>query len=144
LTQETFLRVLRNKHRLDPTKRFAGYLFTVATNTGNSWFRSKARSVRLSVSLLDSHDRPGENRVENTLAVEEAVARLDVRLREVHELNMQGFTNDEIAEILKTSVRTVVTRKADILRHLRGSLTRPAVKSLSKPPHTSPSSERVE
>jgi RNA polymerase sigma-70 factor, ECF subfamily len=144
LTQETFLKIIRNKHRLDPTKCFAAYLFTVATNTGNSWFKSKARSVRLLVSLLDDHDRPGENSVENTLVVEEAVAKLDVRLREVHELRMQGFTNSQIAEILQTSLRRVVGLNAEILDRLRDSLTRPSVKAPSKPPHTSPSSENVD
>ena len=144
LTQETFFKILRNKHRLDPTKPFAAYLFRVAQNTGRSWFRVKARLSGVLVSLRDSDDRPGENNVENTLAVEEAVAKLPERHREVHELRMQGFTNVEIADILDISVRTVVSTNTEIHYRLRQSLTRPSGITPPTAPRTSPEAESID
>ena len=136
LTQETFLKLIRSKNSVDTSRPFSAYLFRIAQTTGISWFRIKAR--RLFVPLADHDCQVGANDVDNMLAVEQAVSRLSLRLRRVHELRMEGFTNSEIAYILRTSLRTVVSQNAKIERSLYKTLTQPAVEPSLQAPASPP------
>jgi RNA polymerase sigma-70 factor (ECF subfamily) len=141
LTQETFLRLIRSKENCDPSKPFAVYLFTIARNIRTDWFRSNARFRKLFVSLSDEDGPAGFHGVENTIAVEHEVAKLPKKLREVHELQMQGFSIAEVAGILDLSPRTIVSISGEIRERLRAMLTQPPVVRESGAPHASPESE---
>ena len=93
--------------------------------------------------LRDQESEIRPNTVENTLAVEHAVARLPERLRLVHELRMQDFSHAEIARILGLSARTVVSLNGEIREYLRAQLTRPLAEPKSAAPDTPPEYKKL-
>lgn len=56
LAQESWLRVLRARAKLEPDGNFYGYIFTIATNLWRNWQRSARRAGAMSVSRLESLD----------------------------------------------------------------------------------------
>jgi len=51
ILQELFIKVWQNRNMLDTNKKFESYLFTIATNLVNDYFRKVAKDQRLSAEL---------------------------------------------------------------------------------------------
>lgn len=103
LTICAFVRAQRSIKKLDPAMRFEAWLFRVATQTAQSALRWRRPAPRLSVE--DDRD---------AVAVQNALARLPLAGAAALLLHsLGGFSYDEIAQILRVSVRTVRSRLAD-------------------------------
>ncbi len=105
LSQSAWYRVLRARRSLDPTRSFAAYLATTATNLWRDSARAAHRAGPLAAHRLDSLDAPlqtghgpsvmlvdmladpqshaSEDRVVRAVDIDRALARLKPRLREV-------------------------------------------------------------
>lgn len=124
MTQDVFLKLLENVHRVRIVGKFRNYLLTIAVNTCNNDFK-KAKPQYMdmeAVDIPDGKDTPDERmlREEIQVKVQQAVDSLPdyqkevVILRFYHELKIR-----EIAAVTKTSVPTVKSRLRQGLRKLQ-------------------------
>ena len=126
-TQETFIRVIRNLHRWDSTRRFEPWLFTIAGNRCRSKLlkRSKQKEIQLSEQIdCASRSRPVSGLFEEIRC---AIEKLAPHHKEAFSLfHDRQCSYHEIAEKLRVPVGTVKTwvhrarrQIADILRRRR-------------------------
>lgn len=126
-TQETFIRVIRNLHRWDSTRRFEPWLFTIAGNRCRSKLlkRSKQKEIQLSEQIdCASRARPSNGLFEE---IRRAIEKLTPQHRDAFNLfHERQCSYQEIAERLSVPVGTIKTwvhraRKqvADTLRRRR-------------------------
>ncbi|GIU82839.1 MAG: sigma-70 family RNA polymerase sigma factor [Acidobacteria bacterium] len=132
LTQETFLRALKAIKKFRGESNLKTWLFRIAINTSHSRFRWwEKRGLHLTISL-DSNDENQkevlgnrlkstefENPEEELLRKEkeglllEALSLLPKKFRDAVVLrDIEGFSYEEIAEILQTNIGTVKSRIA--------------------------------
>lgn len=111
-TQETFLKLTRYIHTYAERKKFRGYLFSIARNVCNDYFRSKPRETVDSDSLLlaaDPKDTIGES--ETAQVVQKAITFLGDEQREVIVLRFYcDFKVREIAKIIGVPLPTAKSR----------------------------------
>lgn len=124
LTQETFVKVWRHLHRVDPQRNFRAWLFSIARNTGRDWLRKHQ-----SIPFSDFDDLDGGNTILDHLedsadlpdavfatkaAVENircALKELPLAARDVVLLHHEAeLTFQEIAEIREEPLNTVKSR----------------------------------
>jgi RNA polymerase sigma factor (sigma-70 family) len=131
LAQESWLRVLRARHLLDPDGNFPGYLVTVATNLWRDRNRAARRAgpladarlasldvavandgdaVLLGDAVPDLHAMPVEQQTMLVLDVDRALARLTPRARDV--LTSRFLDEESCAEIGRRYGRTEQTVSA--------------------------------
>ncbi len=113
VTQETFIKVYKNRKSIDTEKNIKTWIFTIATNTAYDLFRSKKRKKEIS---LDKEDEtistlkayyPEEGL---TSDVEKALSKINPEYKKVLILfYQQGFSYQEIADILSIPINTVKT-----------------------------------
>ncbi len=127
LVQETFVRVYRHLHRVDQTKKFSTWIYTIASNLAKNELRNRSRNPLVLFQTLkqnwDADHRPLE--WEDTQfkpddlfrkrflreKVEEAVAQLPEHHRVVFVLReLEGKTYEEIADITGCNLGTVKSR----------------------------------
>ena len=136
-SQETFLRLWRDRARYSQKGNFATYLFRIARNYFLDMCRQQKsriniQPISLDCSLVNSEktDLPGdpfsvtvEHEIES--AISSAIARLPETHRLVYVLcEVQRMSYREIADIIGCPVGTVSSRKVDALKKLR-ELLRP-------------------
>ena len=133
LVQETFVRLWQSAHRFDPAKGTArAFAFTIAHRTAVDLHRRAAARPRLVEALADDASAVavtiGEapdamEAVDRELLVQEAVASLSAKHREVLEMSFERDLPDaRIAEALGVPLGTVRSRTYYALRALRGEL----------------------
>jgi RNA polymerase sigma-70 factor (ECF subfamily) len=117
LYQETWLRVVRNAGRFDPTKRFSTWLFQIAVNLCRDWHRRSVPAV--------AHEQPegaspaDSQRVEAGIDAGRLLARLSESQREVLILRYyHDLPESEIAAILDCPKGTVKSRIHNALARL--------------------------
>ena len=125
LTQDTFLKLFRNRGTVDPSLNFKNWLYRVATNTAYDFLRKKGR-----LPASDTSEDDEENETippHQAYSIQEAQTTvLDVRaaLEKIpphHQAILflyyrDGFSYEEIAEVYEMNVNTVKTnlRRAKI------------------------------
>ncbi len=111
-TQETLIRVLKNLHRWDPTRRIEPWLFTIAGNRCRTQLAKRGRQPvwhSLDVPVSDNSEqlRDAEILAEE---VELALAELRSEYRQVFALfHRQQMSYEEIAELMAVPLGTVKT-----------------------------------
>lgn len=119
LTQETFLKLYKNRQRIDPESNFQSWLFTVAANTARDWFRKNKEILEpidetLEAKLPETNERhspyyQAEQRERERL-VGEAIDKLRPAYRAIILLFYgQDLNYEEIAESLNLPAGTVKT-----------------------------------
>lgn len=113
--QETWLRVYRWRDRFDPKRSFRSWLFRIAANAGYDarepvvadfhWMEPRAPDQRASLDLMVS-----------------ALHLLDGRDRRILLLTIEGFTSEEVAEILDLRAGAVRARLMRARQHIREAL----------------------
>ena len=127
LVQETYLRAFRAFHLFTPGTNIRAWLFTILYRVRADHFRKAARSPR-TVELV--HDGPAVAPPQDQLAggqeeVRRALDRLPEAFRNAVVLrDVQDFTYEEIAGILKVPIGTVMSRIHRGRSLLRGLLQR--------------------
>ncbi len=129
LVQDVFVKVWENRHHIDTCRSFNAYLFTITKNTVLDYFRKKANErnyldyIREHVGLVvDSF----EEKIEYADLLEKAesvIEDLPPRQKEIFQMSRkQGLSNEEIAEILKISKKTVENQITLAKKYIRKRL----------------------
>ncbi|MGI8922895.1 MAG: sigma-70 family RNA polymerase sigma factor [Fimbriimonadales bacterium] len=136
LVQESYIRAFRFFHRYDPTLPFTSWLYRIMTNAHIDEMR---RRGKLRVSSLDEpHPETGTTwDVPDHAASPERLLMTDQMEAEVQEglnkmtsdfriavllADLEGFSYEEIAEVMKTSIGTVRSRIHRGRKQLRSHL----------------------
>jgi len=128
LTQEVFIRVLKNLSRYRPTGEFEHWLMKIAVNLSRDYFRSRAFSEKKdSVEYLeqesDSRISPLFERSLEYREVRDAILNLPEEQREAILLfYYNGYKIREISEITDTCEATVKSRIHQAVGKLKKSL----------------------
>ena len=127
LTQDTFLRVHRARHRYDTARKFSTWIYTIASNLAKNELRNRSRNPLVLFQAIrknwDADQKPLEWE-DNTFRpddlfrkrhlrqmVESAVEELPEHHRVVFVLReLEGKTYEEIAEITSCNLGTVKSR----------------------------------
>lgn len=116
LTQETFIRVYKNRRSLDGARNVKSWVYTIAMHVAYDWFRKKKNSKEL--FLLDDDSRPFETIDErDAYSILESADQVDRALEKIKPsykailllYYYQSFSYDEIAAILSLPLNTVKT-----------------------------------
>ena len=124
LTQQVFLRLLRNITKFSGRSRFETWLYRVAMNESLQFLRRRARE-RDQVLVQEPADRaqPHGVCVEQRELLEHSLQRIDPELRSIFLLReVEQLSYQEIASIIGISEGTVASRLNRVRRHLRDRL----------------------
>lgn len=124
IAQETFLRLWKNRHKLDAQRSIKAYLFRIANNLVIDYLRKKRleQAHFTDPPLIDPGVEPDEQ-FELRDKIQDAVHGLPEPLHTVFSLSrFQGLKYAEIADALNISVKTVESRMSKALVILRDKL----------------------
>ncbi len=129
LVQEVFIKIWEKREDLNEYLSFNSYIFTITFKAILKHFRTKSREKKyMDQFFSDFIDASNEtsNEVEYNNLVElanNAIEKLPEKRKLVYKLSRnKGFTNQEIAEQLNISKRTVETHLQHALKFLRETL----------------------
>lgn len=129
ITQIVFLKVWEKRNLIDEHQSFKSFLFSVAYNETISWMR-KEKSEKKRMDAFAARNTFSTNETEQIVEFRNVeglanrlVEEMPEKRREIFRLSReQGYTNKEIAEKLKISVKTVENQITAALRFLREHL----------------------
>jgi len=123
IVQETFYRLYRNKHYYKEIAKFSTWIYTIAGNLARTELRRKKKRKFFSINFFMSTDKdydipdPTSSPEEKLDAVvtdeiiQKAIKKLAPKFKEVILLrDVQGFSYDEIAEIVNVPLGTIKSR----------------------------------
>lgn len=115
-TQETFVKVIRHIDSYVHRGNFKAYLYRIAINTCNDFWRHEKKSI---IFETEEYIEKGFKQVESKMVITRMLSELSagqqelIILRYVHELKIR-----EIAQILNLPIRTVQSRLRAALKNL--------------------------
>lgn len=130
LLQETFIKLYKNRSRIDTNKSFKAWLYKIATNTTYDWFRKKSH-YRGQISLDEIDEEKFETidtqspyyRIEASNDVAGALEGIKAAYRNILLLYYRdGFSYEEIADILGIPLNTVKTHLSRAKKQLKEKL----------------------
>jgi RNA polymerase sigma-70 factor (ECF subfamily) len=111
VAQETFIRAWRHGDTYRGTAPVRHWLLRIAHNVAVSTLRSLREEARDPGTLPVHHGEAMESAVDNRMAIQQALSRLDPLSRSIVVLReMEGLGYAEIGEILGITLPTVKTR----------------------------------
>ena len=123
LTQETFVRAYRARHRYKPTAPPGAWLRRIGVNLAISYLRRQKLARVLPARLYIAPDRREYDRAEARDVVTKALATLSPKLRAAIVLHYyDGLTREEIASVLGVPAGTVASRIAKAVAIMRKSV----------------------
>jgi len=127
IVQDTFLKLWETRHRIDEKQHFNTYLISIAKHLIYDHLRHKAVERKYSQYAKQTSEKTYT--VEDEFALESLkdyiVAQIELlppQQREILLLKSKGYANDEIAQTLNLSKRTVETHINRAFKLLRNSL----------------------
>jgi len=119
LVQETMLSAWRGFDQFRAGTNARAWLFRIMMNA----FHARGRRARPALVPIDGHDRAGGADISIAAEVAQALDELAIEHRTVLLLGVvEGFTCQEIAEILGVPIGTVMSRLSRARESLRGRL----------------------
>ena len=129
LTQETFLRIYRNRQDYEPSAKFKTFIYRIATNLAIDEFRKKARRKEELMEDFSKKESSNPNPQDMAISgdraekVRESLMKLDEKHRVVIVMKwFDGMKYEQIAKILGLSVGTVKSRVHYALKKLEVEL----------------------
>ena len=123
LTQETFVRAYRARHRYSPTAPPGAWLRRIGINLAISHLRRQKLARFLPARLYMAPDRRDYDRAEARDVVGKAMASLSPKLRAAVVLHYyDGLTREEIAAVLGVPAGTVASRIAKAVAIMRKTI----------------------
>jgi RNA polymerase sigma-70 factor, ECF subfamily len=129
LVSEVFFKVWNNRKRIVIASSAKSYLYTAVRNMAFDYLRKEKKSLWVDIEnakelTSDEYDPQKQSEVEELkLRIESAVADLPKQCRLVFQLSRDhGMKYNEIAEMLRLSVKTVETQMGRAFKSLRKSL----------------------
>ncbi|QSQ16919.1 RNA polymerase sigma factor [Myxococcus landrumensis] len=125
-TQETFLRLHRQLDRAPDVPHALAWIYRVATNYCLNQARDRHRRALPVAEVPDVPGLDSERLLEDRDLARRLIATAPPKVAEVAWLHLaDGMTQDEVAQVLGISRRTVVNRLADFHRHAHALAGRP-------------------
>ena len=123
LTQETFIRIYKARHRYVSSGKFISFMYVIARNVWTDTLRRMQRTRKYEEERKHQSVDDTRDVHDVRLIVEDALSQLTDKLRIVIVLNMyQGLKMREIAEVLdipegtvKSRIHTAMNQLSDIL-----------------------------
>jgi RNA polymerase sigma factor (sigma-70 family) len=123
LAQEIVLQLWRSYARYDRQLRFSTWMYRVAVNVAISHYRAASSRIReplplddaISVAIASDRADAGDE----TRVLYDLIAQLDELNRALTVLYLDGYSHDEIGEILGLTATNVATRVNRIKEQLR-------------------------
>jgi RNA polymerase sigma factor (sigma-70 family) len=123
LTQESFVRAYRARHRYTPTAPPGAWLRRIGINLAISYLRRQKLARVLPARLYIAPDRREYDRAEARDVVTKALGTLSPKLRAAIVLHYyDGLTREEIASVLGVPAGTVASRIAKAVAIMRKSI----------------------
>ena len=123
IVQETFFRVYKNKHYYKEVAKFSTWIYTIAGNLAKTELRRRKRrrvfsihretaaEKELDLPDLQSDPEKEVNTVITQKIIQKAITSLPQKFRQVIVLrDIQGFSYEEISDIIKVPLGTVKSR----------------------------------
>ena len=114
VTQESFIQTYKNLHKIDFSKNFKNWLFTIASNKSLDYLRKERsiwKTIHRFIGNRDYHlylDESVQSDIGNINKIGHLMDKLNERERIFLHLKIQeGYTSPEIAEIFKCAESTV-------------------------------------
>ncbi|SDT57460.1 RNA polymerase sigma-70 factor, ECF subfamily [Mucilaginibacter mallensis] len=131
VTQDIFISLWENRKQLAGIRDFKTYLYVYSRNKVISAYRKKNIRLKGETYLLEKLDRVEHSSEQNlfarelTTSIDNAVGLLPETMRNCYTLSKsEGKTNNEIADILQISEKTVRNNVSEALKRLRFYLQR--------------------
>ena len=129
LTQDVFLSLWENRHKVEKDLSIKSYIFTITYNSAISTLRKKVREsefVEYLKSLQEIREEPvyaGLEYKELTNKLEKIINELPRRQKEVYLMHrVEGLKYIEVAELLNISVNTIENHMSRALKTIREKL----------------------
>lgn len=130
LTQEVFVYIWSNRDKIDPSRNFKGYLYTIARNSAMRWFRDKrSHQIEAWEEIDDTQSNGGSASdeiiiaKETELLIKMVVAGMPRQRKKIYEMSrVEGLRNDEIADMLNISKNAVEKQITFALKDIRDVL----------------------
>ena len=125
LAQDIFVRIWTFGPALNEIKSFDTYLYKMTRNAALNYLRDRKVGLNvMDLSLMDDADTEGiYYKQEKILVMRMLVEKMPTQRQKVFKMSRQnGLSNDQIAEILGISKKTVENHLTDALRTLRQAL----------------------
>lgn len=125
VTQTAFMRAYEHLDRYDPDQSFHAWLYRIAVNAALDLIRARHPRDPLSDEIVDQHGGPDVEamRGQRDAVLQAALMELKVEQRTVIVLkHLQGFSYEEIAQVLECPVKTVKSRLFTARQSLRNIL----------------------
>ncbi len=116
LVQEMLIQVWRSYARFDERVQFSTWMYRIAVNVAITHYRSEGRRIRDTVPLeeygldIAAADALFDNDSDNMRALRQMINGLDEMNRALILLFLEGFSSEEIAEVVGISASNVSTR----------------------------------
>ena len=137
LVQEVFLKIWEKKKELKEHLSFNAFLYTITFNAIRKYFRKKAREKKYLDNYLENFDDTDNETVMdieyNNLRelADKAIEKLPEKRKMIFLLSRhEGFTNEEIANRLQISKKTVENQMTQALKFLREQLGKETMLSI--------------
>jgi RNA polymerase sigma-70 factor (family 1) len=125
ITQDVFVRLWKNRHKLAAMENFGGYVYTITRNRANTALKAELLGLEElpEDKLYDLVNQPQTTLETKELSIilDQAIAELSPRRKEVFELSRnEHLTYEEIAErlgISRSAVRQHIVEALVFLRH---------------------------
>jgi len=140
LAQETFLRVYFKADKYKPIAPLSSWIYTIASNLAKTEMKKERRMPTVSFDDVqnvlsgreNSSDNPGNSELRRNLRA--ALKKLHARYRiPVLLKDVEGFSQEEIAEILNKPVGTIKARISRGRNHLKKELEKTTFKMKFSP-----------
>ena len=126
LAEEIFVELWQNHKNVKLEKSFDSYLHTIAKNKAINFLKRKhvTSAIINSRAAADYSSSPEEEYIalETSIYIEMIIEKMPAQRGKTYQLRQQGFTNEEIANALKTTKRTVESQISMALKELRNAL----------------------
>jgi len=124
IVQEVFLRIWNKIDEFESEKSMKVYFYLATKNACFDYLKKEKRTQKLRSidESTDIEDKAVINEIlreETYRMLEGAIGQLPEKARQVIRLNLNGYTNKEIAEELNVTVNTVKTHKLLAFRKIR-------------------------
>lgn len=122
LVQDVFVKLWQKRESLDQIDKLEAYIHQMVKNAAFSLIKTTPHTQEEAIELAYEEQYTEEDN-QLRLSIEKAVSQLTPKCRLVFSLSrFEGLTNDEIAEYLDMSKRTVETQISNALKMFRTDL----------------------
>lgn len=125
LVQEAFAKAIKQRNQLKKKEAFDAWIYTILANCWRDHCRKQKETVDIDdVELTDDSNPEEDNhRLEIIQKVRRALSKLSTDQRQIVTLiDLEGFSYNEVAEILDIPIGTVMSRLCRARRHLHHHL----------------------